>query len=60
MGLKVHDEYTFRGSNSAIYFFATGPVRGQLLKQRICSRSKFFLLRVDPFVEWLLHPGKEI
>ena len=42
--------YTFKGSNSCIFIFASHLIRGQLLKERICSsRSKFFPLRVDPF-----------
>ena len=33
---------------------------GKLLKKRICSsRSKFFPLRVDPILEWIIHPGKQ-
>ena len=35
-------------------------IRGQLLKERICScRSKFFPLTVDPISEGLCHPGKK-
>ena len=41
--------YTFRGSNSAIFIFASILNGSQLLKERICSTwSKFFLLKVDP------------
>ena len=40
--------YTFRGSNSVIYIFASLLDRGQLLKETICSyKSKLFPLRVD-------------
>ena len=35
------------------------PVGGQLLQKRICSlRSKFFLVRVDPFLERVCCPEK--
>ena len=54
--------YTFRGSNSVIFIFASLKLlnRGVLLKKRICScRSKFFPLRVDPFSEVLFRSGKQ-
>ena len=51
--------YTSRGSSSAITTFSSLFSEGQLIKERICSsRSKVFLLRVDPFVEEL-HLGKQ-
>ena len=49
IGFKVTG-FTFRGSNSAIFIFASLLHKGKLLEKRICSsRSKFFPLRVDPF-----------
>ena len=40
--IKVYG-YTFRGSNSVIYIFASLLKRSLLFKERICSkRSKFF------------------
>ena len=49
--VKVN-ENTFKGSNSSSFIFVSLIIRGQLLKERICSsRSKFFSLRVYPF--WL-------
>ena len=53
--------YTFRGSNSFIFIFASHLNGGQLLKKRICSpRSKFFSLRVDPVLKGLHCPVKQI
>ena len=46
--------YNYRGSNS---IFASLFRMVELLQERICSSSKFFPLRVDPFQE-LPHPGK--
>ena len=44
--------YTFRGSNSASFIFASLLNKGQLSKERICSSgSQFFLLRVNMFGE---------
>ena len=41
--------------------FASLINRGQLLKKRICSfRSKFFVLIVDPIMEGLCCPGKQV
>ena len=46
--------YTFRGSNSAIFIFASHAKKTQLLWKRTCSsRSKFFPLRVDSNMERL-------
>ena len=57
-GLKVKG-YIFRGRNSAIFIFSSLINIGQLLKEIICSsRSKFFPLRVDPFLGGLCPPGK--
>ena len=51
--------YIFRGSNSAIFIFASFLNGGQLLKERICSyRSKFFPLRVDTILEGVCCSGK--
>ena len=52
--------YIFRGSNSVIYNFPSLLKRGLLSKERICShRSKFFPLRVDPFLGRLRPAGKQ-
>ena len=52
--------YTFRGSNSVIFIFASHMNWGHLIKERICSRwSKFFPLRVDPILERLCPLGKQ-
>ena len=64
--------YTYRGSNSVIFFFFFSmgvnsyrknlllSEKGELLKERICSsRSKFFSLRVDSFLERFCYPGKQ-
>ena len=41
--------YTYRGSNSSVFNFASLVIRGQLLKARICSfQSRFFPFRDDP------------
>ena len=51
------NDYNFRANNSAIFIFVSPLNRGQLLQERICSSwSKFFLLRVDPFLEPFHHP----
>ena len=52
--------YTFRGSNSVIFIIASYINWGQLINERICShRSKFFPLRVDPFMGRPRPPEKE-
>ena len=52
--------YTFKGSNSASFIFASHLIRGHLLKRTVCSsRSKFFPLRVDPILKGLHCPEKE-
>ena len=52
--------YTFKVSSSTIFIFASLFHGGQLIKERICSSgSKFFPLKVAPFLEGLCHPGKE-
>ena len=52
--------YTLRGSNYTIFIFASLLNKGQLLKERICSKgSKFFPLKVDLILHRLYHPGKE-
>ena len=44
--------YSFRGSNSAIFNFASLLNCSQLLQERICSiRSKFFHIRIASFLE---------
>ena len=49
-----------RGSNSAIFIFASLLNRGQLLKERICSSgSQYLPLRVNMFEEGLCNPGKQ-
>ena len=49
--LKVNG-YTFRGSNSIIFFVACYMNWGHFINERIWShRSKFFLLRVDSIWE---------
>ena len=51
---------SFRGSNSAIFFFASLFSGAQLLRKRICSnRSKFFPSRVDPILEGLYYVGRQ-
>ena len=46
--LKLN-EYTFRGSNSAFFVFASLRNGGQPLKERICSSMrKFFLSKKNP------------
>ena len=48
------DGYTYRESQFVVYMFVSLLVRGQLIKEIICSFwSKFFLLRVDPALERL-------
>ena len=52
--------YTIRGSNSAIFIFASLLNGGQLIKERICSnRSKFFPLRVDPLLDGFILSGRK-
>ena len=46
------NEFSFRGSNSFIFIFASHLIRGQL------SMSKFFPLRVDPSLKGLHCPRK--
>ena len=47
-----------RGSNSTIFIFAFLLNGDQLLKNRICSsRSKFFSLKVDPFLKGVIAQG---
>ena len=53
MGIKVNG-YTFRGSHSFIYIFASHFIRDQFLKKTICSYgSKLFSLRLDPILKVL-------
>ena len=50
----------FRGSNSVFLILASHINWGHLIKERICSHgSKFFPLRVDPFLGRLCPPGKQ-
>ena len=54
------NRYTFRGGNSVICTVASQMNWVHLIKKRICSRrSKFFSLRVDPFLGRLRPPGKQ-
>ena len=51
--------HIFSRTSSAIFNFASLLIRGQLIKDRICShRSKVFPLRVDPILEWFCCPRK--
>ena len=51
--------YTFRGTELSNFIIASLFHADQLLKERICSqRSKFFPLRVDPFLKRLRCQGK--
>ena len=59
--IKVY-KYTFRGSNSSIFIFASLLYMGQLLMKRICSfpySNNFFPLRKCPILEGLCPPGKQ-
>ena len=52
--------YTFRGSDSAIFIFASLFKGWQLLKERIFSyRRRFFPLRVDLLSDRFHDPGKQ-
>ena len=58
--LKVNG-YTFMGSNSCHFHFASLFNGDQLLQKKICSfRSNFFPLRVDPILEGFRYPEKRI
>ena len=50
--------YTFRGSNSSIYFYLPSEL-GSTIKGKN-SWSKFFPLIVDPLLEGLHYSGKKI
>ena len=59
--MMVKDEWIrFQGKQLGHSDLPPFSLRGQLLKERICShRSKFFLLRVDPILEALRYPGEK-
>ena len=58
--LFKENRYTFRGSNSIIFHCCLPYKLGSSHKKRICSHwSKFFPLRVDPFLGRLRPPGKQ-
>ena len=51
-GVAFNQRWEGGGGGGTRLFFASFLTKGKLLKERICSsRSKFFLLKVDPISE---------